>query len=277
MKNNIEPSKVTKPIQLLAAWLAGLTFVNGTFLATAVKMDFEYWGTGALIIAAILNVPLFIFALFLLQTKFRPEMQEDSYYSRYLETRTSTETELVESVVPPLKVENLEDIHRAISELSVKLVSIEGSINTAERKVLTYPDGNVLLSNKDKLNKSLISINDLLPSYSNIVDALEQKGIELTQTFGSSGSSDVPDKFVVSCGNNINVEEFQYVLSACRKFGAKYVSFSDGSMHENRIYIGSYSYKNTKNAKLIEIDDSLNNDLFDHNLSMPKLKYLLTK
>ena len=32
----------------------------------------------------------FLFALFLLQTKFRPELQEDQYYSQYLDKKTNT-------------------------------------------------------------------------------------------------------------------------------------------------------------------------------------------
>lgn len=43
-----------------------------------------------LTIAAVINVPIFIVSLFLLQTKFRPEMQEDTYYSQYLERKYST-------------------------------------------------------------------------------------------------------------------------------------------------------------------------------------------
>src|SRR5690606_2377188 len=39
--------------------------------------------------AAIVNVPLFLIALFVLQTKFRPELQEDSYYSTYLNSKTN--------------------------------------------------------------------------------------------------------------------------------------------------------------------------------------------
>ena len=31
----IQPEKITKPIQLLAAWLAGLVVVNGAFLTGA--------------------------------------------------------------------------------------------------------------------------------------------------------------------------------------------------------------------------------------------------
>ena len=80
----LDPSKVTRPIQLLAAWLVGLVLVDGSFLASAAYISRPEWVAGALVVAAILNVPLFIGAIFLLQTRFRPQMQEDQYYSKYL-------------------------------------------------------------------------------------------------------------------------------------------------------------------------------------------------
>lgn len=85
---NIEPHRITKPIQLLAAWLAGLAIINSAFLVGAGSIKTPDWIPGLLSIAAVANVPAFLLSLFLLQTKFRPEMQEDSYYSKYLEKRT---------------------------------------------------------------------------------------------------------------------------------------------------------------------------------------------
>lgn len=84
-QHGITPEKVTKPIQLLAAWLIGLFVTNASFLVAAQQISHPTWGSALLLIAAVANVPVFIVALFLLQTKFRPQMQEDSYYSRYLD------------------------------------------------------------------------------------------------------------------------------------------------------------------------------------------------
>ena len=88
----IAPHKITKPIQLLAAWLAGLTIVNASFLTAAGLLHSPTWLSALLTIAAVLNVPVFIASLFLLQTKFRPEMQEDTFYSKYLERKYSQTT-----------------------------------------------------------------------------------------------------------------------------------------------------------------------------------------
>lgn len=83
--HRINPEKVTKPIQLLAAWLVGLIVVNASFLLAAQQIAKPDWASAVLVIAAVVNVPVFIGALFLLQTKFRPQIQEDSYYAQYLE------------------------------------------------------------------------------------------------------------------------------------------------------------------------------------------------
>lgn len=91
--SQIVPEKVTRPIQLLAAWLTGLIIINSAFLITATQMISHPWASGALVVAAIVNVPLFLMSIFLLQTRYRPEMQEDIYYSKYLEQQYTQKTE----------------------------------------------------------------------------------------------------------------------------------------------------------------------------------------
>ena len=80
----LQPDKVTRPIQLLAAWLVGLILIDGIFLETALRLDAGAWERSGLVVAAILNVPVFLAALFTLQTRFRAELQDDAHYERYL-------------------------------------------------------------------------------------------------------------------------------------------------------------------------------------------------
>jgi hypothetical protein len=80
----IEAHLITKPIQLLAAWLIGLVLTVSAFFAAARLITTPDWVPGLLSVAAVLCVPGFLLCIFLLQTKFRPEMQEDSCYSAYL-------------------------------------------------------------------------------------------------------------------------------------------------------------------------------------------------
>ncbi|WP_348733210.1 hypothetical protein [Rheinheimera texasensis] len=87
----IEPNKITKPIQLLASWLVGLVLVNGSFLSAASAIETPSWLRATLVIASVINVPIFLVCIFLLQTKFRPEMQEDSFYHEYLLSKDGRE------------------------------------------------------------------------------------------------------------------------------------------------------------------------------------------
>ena len=82
--NSINAEKITKPIQLLAAWLIGLVLTNTIFLGAAVYIPSSIWTHYVLVIASVLNVPLFLFSIFILQTKYRPELQEDSFYADYI-------------------------------------------------------------------------------------------------------------------------------------------------------------------------------------------------
>lgn len=84
----IQPHRITKPIQLLAVWMAGLVLLVGSFLAGARLITEPHWLPAALAISAVSLVPLFLGLLFLLQTRFRPQLQEDVYYSVWLASQT---------------------------------------------------------------------------------------------------------------------------------------------------------------------------------------------
>lgn len=117
----IRPEKVTKPIQLLAAWLVGLIVVNASFLVGAQQIINPSWAAGLLVISAVANVPIFIIALFLLQTKFRPQMQEDAYYAQYLKTEREYTTQ-VSAPVPSAVA-----IDEAISKAAVRIAKELGA------------------------------------------------------------------------------------------------------------------------------------------------------
>jgi len=122
----IQPEKITRPIQLLAAWLAGLVLIDGTFLAAALQLDKPSWAAGLLVIATVINVPLFLVALFLLQTRFRPEMQEDTFYSQYLDRKYSTR---------PAAPEPL-DIQQYVTDLTEHILAVIGPAGADRREPL---------------------------------------------------------------------------------------------------------------------------------------------
>jgi hypothetical protein len=82
-QGGIEPEKVTKPIQLTAAWFAALVLLVGAFLTASDRVDQPSWLPVVYALAAVAAVPLFAWLVFRLQTRYRPELQEDAYYSKY--------------------------------------------------------------------------------------------------------------------------------------------------------------------------------------------------
>jgi hypothetical protein len=64
-----------------------LVLIVAAFLTAAVKLDSVPWVSATLVIAAVVFVPVFLVAAMLMQTKFRPEILGDEFYSKYLTMR----------------------------------------------------------------------------------------------------------------------------------------------------------------------------------------------
>lgn len=216
----IIPSTVTKPIQLLAAWLVGLIAINGSFLAAASHITHPDWAPGVLVIAAVVDVPIFLACLFMLQTKFRPEMQEDEFYWKYLEKRYSVETaktELIEVTAPA-------NAARIGEGLKIPKIGVRQPSLSAERTEL--------------------QINDLLPSYPELRRAIAEEGYEISETFGSTSvGKDVPSPFIISIADRADIKTFQKVMRLAISRGLEGVAYAADPEWPNRIYIGAYSYK----------------------------------
>ncbi|OWP83000.1 hypothetical protein BWK59_12825 [Flavobacterium davisii] len=140
MSDQIKPEKITKPIQLLAAWLLGLILINASFLTAASQIIKPDWASGLLVIACVVNVPLFLISIFLLQTKFRPEMQEDTYYSKYLERKYNGKNESQASKTQQIDIEKE---RKATAEIISKEL---GDIQPPEKKAKIED----ILKNRDK-------------------------------------------------------------------------------------------------------------------------------
>ena len=82
--NKIEPHKITKPIQLMAVWFVALLLIDSELLTAATFIKAPCWIPPLLVISAICFIPLFLVGIFLMQTVFRRELQEDPYYSKWL-------------------------------------------------------------------------------------------------------------------------------------------------------------------------------------------------
>ncbi len=96
----IVPHKITTPIQLLAVWFAALVFVVGAFLGAAAGIDEPSWICPMLTISAVVFVPIFLVAAFIMQTKFRTHLQEDPYYSDWLKRKEQTFSDFKPENIP---------------------------------------------------------------------------------------------------------------------------------------------------------------------------------
>lgn len=220
-EHRIEPSSVTKPIQLLAAWLVGLLALNASFLGATAIIKEPSWASGFLVICAAVNVPLFLACLFILQTRFRPEMQEDSFYAKYLEGRISLETGQVEIIDKTAEVEMVNS-------------SPTVSFRPSDPHLLIKSDG---ISSK-------IRVNDLLPNFPSIVNRLATAGMKVDGTFGSSSEEpEVPPFNLVSMRDLVPVKEAQSVLRLLEGFVDRVAIAADPSPAKKLIYIGSYGYR----------------------------------
>lgn len=252
--SKIETKNVTKPIQLLAAWLIGLILVNSSFLAGAASITSPDWAAGTLVIAAICNVPLFLISIFVLQTKFRPEMQEDSYYSKYLESRTG-ESESVQ-ILP-----STDNSKAMISEInhvkeSMKLVvdKIESIENTTKLDSVAKSELEKLSvsieSEIEKLSKSKeafswsglkIQINRNLKNNSKIKDAFLCLGIAPSQDFGPEER--LPNHSVISIGLGFEIEHIRKLFLVIKPFNFEWLDFVNRPQerdYSSHFLIGSY-------------------------------------
>jgi len=217
----IKPHLITKPIQLLAAWLLGLIIVNGAFLLAASQITKPEWVSAVLIVASIVNVPLFLVSIFLLQTKFRPEMQEDAYYSRYLESKTgNTERKVTAESFVSIR-EDIANLEQVVAE---KVLSGMGE---SELQKLKWSSVTVML------NKSL-------SDFAKIAEELTKHSIPIHETFGVGAGS--PAVFNVAFGSGFDVEQIKKLAEVLSSIKDGWVSYAhdDIEVYNNKVLIGSY-------------------------------------
>ncbi|MEZ8882154.1 hypothetical protein AB4511_04485 [Vibrio sp. 10N.222.54.F6] len=238
----VDPQKVTKPIQLLAAWLVGLIMVNGGFLGTAVALGSSAWESSVLIIAAVLNVPLFLGAIFLLQTRFRPELQEDSFYSRYLDKKSNQ----------IVTVKN--DDHHELNTLKAEFKKLEGLIQHSHSE------------EQNSFGNWSIALNKLLPDYFEIRKSLRSEGIRLKSIFGDTLDSELPKNKVVALSHALDHQSVITLLKLMSQFDIDGYAYFDPipEIDPEDVYIGSYGYDQGEDLRdAIPITDELRQLLAD--------------
>ena len=253
MSEQLQPHKVTKPIQLLAAWLLGLIAMEGAFLTAARLIVTPTWAPGVLVIAAVACVPLFLVSIFLLQTRFRPEMQEDSYYSQYLAVQQQTLKigspadqilQLREMLISSQAAlsDGLGTLDNGIAEIRAQLPGAvrplnEGAAEIVVERILEEARSRLLPPQID------VEVNDLLPVFRVLRRKWLDTRIRVKGTFGSSSQSpDIPEFQVVAFGRGISAEAIQEVCQSLIDTGQWYVEFVETDLAFGRIYVGAYGY-----------------------------------
>jgi hypothetical protein len=264
--NRIEAQRITKPIQLLAAWLVGLVLVNASFFTAAAALSEPWWLRVVLVVAAVLNVPIFLIAIFLLQTRFRPEMQEDTFYSRYLESQLTNKPQMPGEELSSIRrelfeatsrtLQNVEGLQNQVSILAAALDSRR--TRDTEQSALAQLSLQIVESKRllDQARSDItwtkynIWLNDLIPAYETINGKLQEKGITLSGTFGSSSQVPwKPELVRLSFGSDIDVQNIQQLISILDGH-IEAINYSDQSIHQRRIYIGGYGYQREPSARL---------------------------
>jgi hypothetical protein len=216
-ETTIKPEKITKPIQLLGAWLAGLFSIDACFLFAAANMIAGSWESRALTIAAIANVPLFLIAVFVLQTRFRPELQEDSYYASYLSSKTNR----------PLTV-NKEDAQFAA--IVHRIAELENKISSAQQ---------VRAISGNRLKELTFGVNKHLADISHISKRLSALGI-IDYTF--FGGDKPPGGRNVTISRYLPKETVREVVKLVRELGFNSYNFYDNIAESaiEDVLLGSY-------------------------------------
>jgi hypothetical protein len=234
--HKIEPHRITKPIQLLAAWIIGLILTDSIFLYSAVSFEPGTWERGALVIASILNVPGFLFALFLLQTKFRAELQEDTFYHEYINKKTAIPQRIDKDVIQDSRIDELEKIlKRSHSSISAQ----QQTPNPEQFDWDSWPVG----------------INGLHPQYQEIRKALRAHSIPVSSIFGTEDDSSLPKKWVIALNPAIPFHQKIHLLRTLIPFNFDGFEFHipvREADEDDDVYIGGYGF-----GDYCEFNDSL--------------------
>lgn len=218
-RQDIKPEKITKPIQLLGAWLVGLFSVNSTFLLAAVYITEPDWLVALLVVAAIVNVPIFLIAVFILQTKFRAELQEDSYYAQYISQRTN---QLIKVSSSPHTIQELLSKVEMLETKLAKAVDSNGS------------------NEPPQFNELLFGINLHFKDRNTIKTVLSEYGVLRVTTFGDPDNE--PEKRVMAISQYLSNDKVKQLIELASRLQMDGYGLFDNRIEqtEEDVLIGSY-------------------------------------
>lgn len=243
-EQRINPEKITKPIQLLAAWLIGLILLVGALITGATQVTEPDWLPIFFSFSAVAIIPLFLYLIFKLQTKYRPQMQEDHYYSEYLNKNTMT----IESKTTDKLTQSLTNtINDRVKELAV--IQEKQMLELHEKIVTLLPEKSKERSEPFPALKEFLDItntdvqvNQKLDFLDEIEDLLSQYNVERIGMFGDEPFHKKPELFVLSFGINVNFQLLKELISNLTKYGLTNIRIVEEDFKSNMLYIGSYAF-----------------------------------
>lgn len=274
-KPNIQPEKITKPIQLLAVWFAGLVLLVGLLLTGAKTITEPLWLVPVLAISSIVIIPIFLYFVFLLQTKYRPQMQEDTFYSEYLDKTTNKPVNKAEiSVSSNTLVELQNQVNLLTEKYKAQLSSFEDLLEENKTTNVSSPERihqlRAIIQNttegitkvEETIKKSTftLQLNRLLPDFQKIRLELLKSGFENLSEF-TGGSGKPPKTFLISAGRNVTPSFLVETIKTLRPLKLEKVSLiidEDNvviDMHADEIVVGSYAYENPERI-IMNLDDT---------------------
>jgi len=291
-ERGVEPQRITKPIQLLAAWLSGLVLVNGAFLAAARFLASPSWVPAALSIAAIANVQLFLGCIFLLQTKFRPEMQEDTFYSEYLGVRRATGApDLIATEIATLQAsfssstESLFGLVQSLQQQNVDLASeIRSIVQPGTRQAAIVALDRVVQQSQENVarletaseaaerTRVMVRLNKRLATSPLIATLLEERGISIANRFGE----DPIRESVITVGERVPLLNLREILDIVGD-QFQWIDLSLGDRHANEVLLGSYSIVYADPFRGVRLTPDLRAKLMSPELKRSEFMKLVTR
>lgn len=272
-EKNIKPEKITKPIQLLAVWLIGLIIIETSLLTASAMVSEPNWLSALYGISAVAIIPIFLILIFLLQTKFRPQIQEDEYYAKYLDKNTMSFVDVSKNIEKNSELSR-DEIKQLIKDTQSTFESVKSGIQKGETK--NELEGLISKSdiNLDKLEKIVkyssldVRINRRIKTFKQIVNSIQKLNIV---SFKEFGEKELPQNFLVSFTKTFPATIVKEIILELIPHGASYINLVDDEEavelnYDKSIFIGSYKYEDLSNVsidekmlkKIVNLDDKSN-------------------
>lgn len=207
-------------------------------------------------------------------------MQEDSYYSKYLEANTgkmisarafevhehSLRAELAEH--NKLYLTLMSGLEGTVKELASQLELVTAKSSTESDKTIVMQQVSEIIdrssraievAKQDAIKTSFsVEINDLLPDYLQIRNELKINKITINKTFGSTSKDpEVPKQKIISFGPKVPIDKLKTIVLALQKYGFDRISYADIGITESSIFIGSYIYRSPGMEQAVRIDQDI--------------------